>query len=109
MYISRCSLTFLFIRHLVVKKLYAARKRFYSVLSKHKLDLAIHILVVYSLAFLVIYSPSGLRRLLVEPASSELLQQALPTDESVQDSAGSLDVVILNEDGSCEKWSVTHL
>lgn len=84
------------------------RKRIDPVFPQHKLNLAVHVLVVDGLAALKVDTAPGLERLLVEPRAPELVEDFLFAQDPVQHPAGLLDVVVLHQHRPGDKLGVTH-
>ena len=78
-----------------------------SIFPHDKFNLAAHVLVVNSLAFLVIDSSSDLGWLLIESAYSVLIEDTFATENSVEHSTGSVDVALANKNRSCDKSCVS--
>jgi len=74
-------------------------KRFGSIFAQYKIDFSLHVFVIDGLTFLVIDSPSHLRRLLVKHRPSVLVQKPFGTHYAVQYTARFIDVFISHQHG----------
>lgn len=79
-----------------------------SVLTQHKLDFSIHVLVVNRLTLFIVDSSSDQERLFVVASSPELVQDLLLSQDSVQHSACLLDIVLIDEHRAGDEFYVLH-
>lgn len=86
----------------------AARKRLHPVLAQHKLDLAVHVLVVDRLALLEVDAPARLVRFLVEARAPVLIEDALLAQHTIDHTARVLHVVVLHQHGARNEAGVSQ-
>lgn len=83
-------------------------KRFRAILPQEKFDLAIHVFVINSLAFLVIYSSSRKRRLFVISCPPPLFEIILSTKDTIECSIGLIDVIFSYKNSPGYEWNMSQ-
>lgn len=78
-----------------------------SILPEYKLYLSLHILIVYGLTTLVVYSSSCLKRFFIISSQPVLLEYAFLAKDSVYQPTGIIDIIVFNENCTSDKRRVS--